>query len=88
MDMLVSGRYLIMLMGIFAVYAGFIYNDTFGLMADLFGSAYDPPIKGESRSRRAPGAVALRATLPELRELYDPSRGLVRLRLLAHEMLF
>ena len=26
-------------------------------MADLFGTAYDPPVKGESRSRKEPGAV-------------------------------
>ena len=26
------------------VETGLIYNDIFGLMADLFGTAYDPPV--------------------------------------------
>jgi len=46
-----------LLMALFSIYCGLIYNDFFGLMADLFGTAYDPPVKGESRSRSAPGAV-------------------------------
>jgi len=51
------GRYVLLLMACFSIYCGLIYNDTFGLMMDLFGSAYDPPVPGESRSRSAPGAV-------------------------------
>ena len=34
-----------------------LYNDTFGLMADVFGTAYDTPTAGESRARISPGAV-------------------------------
>ena len=35
-----SGRYMIAMMGFFAVYAGFIYNDCFSLGLNLFGSRY------------------------------------------------
>jgi len=35
-----SGRYMIVMMGFFAVYAGFIYNDCFSLGLNLFGSRY------------------------------------------------
>jgi len=51
------GRYVLLLMAAFSIYCGLIYNDTFGLMMDLFGTAYEPPVGGESRARSAPGAV-------------------------------
>jgi V-type H+-transporting ATPase subunit a len=51
------GRYVLLLMSLFSIYCGLIYNDTFGLMADLFGTAYDAPTPGESRARSGPGAV-------------------------------
>ena len=37
-------RYLITLMGFFAFFCGFIYNDFLGIMLNLFGSCYTPPI--------------------------------------------
>ncbi len=39
--MLLSGRYLVLFMGIFYMYTGFIYNDVFSKPFNLFGSAWE-----------------------------------------------
>lgn len=41
--MLSQFRYMITLMGFFAIYCGFIYNDFAGFNMNFFSSCYDPP---------------------------------------------
>lgn len=46
--MIFGGRYLLLFMGLFAVYMGILYNDMFGFSVELFRSGYQwPPLPPE-----------------------------------------
>ena len=45
--MLAGARYMILLMGFFATFAGFLYNDFFSLGLDIFGTRYAAPPAAE-----------------------------------------
>ena len=53
-SMIFTGRYLLFLMGLFAVYIGILYNDYFGVSVGLFKSGYDWPLLPEAGG---PGGV-------------------------------
>lgn len=49
LKMLLPHRYLFTLMGFFAMYCGWIYNDFMSMSLDIFGSCYDPEAAAPTR---------------------------------------
>lgn len=48
LKILAKMRYMITLMGFFAMYCGFVYNDLAEFNYNFFGSCYDPPMHASS----------------------------------------
>eukprot|EP00921_Rhytidocystis_pertsovi_P003055 GHVQ01005085.1.p1 GENE.GHVQ01005085.1~~GHVQ01005085.1.p1 ORF type:complete len:840 (+),score=106.77 GHVQ01005085.1:508-3027(+) len=56
-QMMLGGRYMILLMGMMAVFAGFMYNDFFSIGLDIFGTRWIPNKSGDTNhSHWLPGA--------------------------------
>eukprot|EP00357_Protocruzia_adherens_P016636 CAMPEP_0115012846 /NCGR_PEP_ID=MMETSP0216-20121206/25006_1 /TAXON_ID=223996 /ORGANISM="Protocruzia adherens, Strain Boccale" /LENGTH=704 /DNA_ID=CAMNT_0002382033 /DNA_START=210 /DNA_END=2324 /DNA_ORIENTATION=- len=57
-----KSRYLITMMGFFAIFCGFIYNDFFSMHMPLFSSCYNEKITEVSHSNKVSNLVPLRRT--------------------------
>ncbi|KAK8798772.1 hypothetical protein WA158_007856 [Blastocystis sp. Blastoise] len=50
LQLVFQGRNMLIVMGLCAMFVGLIYNDTFGLSMDFFGTTYTLPVNGTSSS--------------------------------------
>lgn len=57
-------RYLLLLMGFFAFYCGFLYNDFMAISLNFFGSCYDPITANETPTGKLPVAKAESCNYP------------------------
>eukprot|EP00922_Rhytidocystis_sp_ex-Travisia-forbesii_P060836 GHVS01090244.1.p1 GENE.GHVS01090244.1~~GHVS01090244.1.p1 ORF type:complete len:839 (+),score=131.33 GHVS01090244.1:129-2645(+) len=57
LQMMLGARYMIVLMGLFATYSGFLYNDFFSLGLDIFGTRFvEAPTTDDTRTNWEPAS--------------------------------
>ncbi|KAJ4847030.1 V-type proton ATPase subunit a3 [Turnera subulata] len=64
MEMTFGGRYVIMMMAIFSIYTGFIYNEFFSVPFELFGPSAYSCRDSSCRDATTAGLIKVRATYP------------------------